>query len=568
MATFTNKVEALLGDSPTQADLDLALMEAAAQVYGDLGDSNIEAIATREDIPADGLSLNGRRLGGVVTEHGRAFQIDPSRKKSFRHGERTRPVYFVEGSTVYVQPDHVECQALLLDVPTTTGEAEAKDPQLQILFALQAAQHIIQERMAEQQRNIQDVGTLPNVPAAPSEPTFTYTDAAEISPTATTIGNLPAAPQLTVPSDGTKPDVVTIGSLDLSTDTEGNPLSRPSLSLTPSFPTPPTAPDVAATFPDAPTKPSVPAVDATVPTYNGPTDLSLDYTDFDAYFDLEDAEMGEQALGKLQTEVQAFQSETSEAVQSFQSKVDAYNSEIQGEIQQVQAVLQEYQADVDAYVSEVQSLVEQEGLEVQAFQAEVQAFQSETQAEASRIQSEVRAFEGELQSYRTAIETKVQEFTTELDRKLQQYQAQGNVESTFQQLALEGEQARVQAAMNEFQAEVEKEIQQAQLVAQEAQQTAQNAQEVELQNAAQQLQADVQEYGSTLQQYDADLQRVQLEIEKTFREAEIDTQQRSKRLEMMAFDLRRMRSRYKRHLETYRRHHRASTPHRIVSTMY
>lgn len=370
MATFTNKVEALLGDSPTQADLDLALMEAAAQVYGDLGDSNIEAIATREDIPADGLSLNGRRLGGVVTEHGRAFQIDPSRKKSFRHGERTRPVYFVEGSTVYVQPDHVECQALLLDVPTTTGEAEAKDPQLQILFALQAAQHIIQERMAEQQRNIQDVGTLPNVPAAPSEPTFTYTDAAEISPTATTIGNLPAAP----------------------------------------------------TF--------------------SKVDLSLDFTDFDAYFDVEDAEMGGQALQKLQTELE---------------------------------------------------------------------------------------------------------------------EAQSN---------LQDEQARVQAELQEYQSQVEKQIQQAQLAAQEAQQTAQNAQEVELQNAAQQLQADVQEYGSTLQQYDADLQRVQLEIEKTFREAEIDTQQRSKRLEMMAFDLRRMRSRYKRHLETYRRHHRASTPHRIVSTMY
>lgn len=349
MGTFTDKVDALTGRTTAQTERDLALLEAAAQVYADLGDSTIEAIADRKEIPDGGLDVSSSYLAGVVSEQGRAFEIDPSRKDDFKYGERTRPVYYVEANTVYRQPDTVTCDALVLDLPTTTTEAESTGTQMQVLLALQTAIHLLNEKMATIQEGVAEVSGLPTVPTPPADPTISYTNASAVAPTSTSIGNLPTAP-------------------------------------------------------------------------------TLDDSDFNTWRDKEDVEM-------------------------------------------------------------------MQGL-------------------------------------------------------------------------LEEAQATVQTDLQEYQAKVKKEINQAQITAQEAAQTAEQETQVDLKNKAQQLQADVQAYSAELEQYSAELQKAKQEANQIFQEVQTDVQQKQQQLRMISFDIKRIRRRYRRTITSFRKMNRSRSPIRIVPGEY
>ena len=322
MATFTDKVQALVGSDTATASMDLAVMEAATQVFGDLGDSTIEHMANREKIPPDGLPLDGRILGGVVTETGRAFQIDPSRKESFRYGERTRPVYFVDEGTVHTQPERATCWALLLEPPTSTTEAENRDPQFQILLALQTAQHLLQEEMAEVQRGILDVGTLPDVPPAPSEPSFTYAKPTEISPTATTISDFPTAPSFEK------------------------------------------------------------------------VNVTADFADFQSYFDVEDTEMGQQALSQVQTDLQEAQTKIQDEQARVEAELTEYQSQVEKAIQQAQISVQEAQQTAqNAQEVEMRNAAKTLEAEVQEYQSKLQQHQSDVQRVTTEMEKVFREAE-------------------------------------------------------------------------------------------------------------------------------------------------------------------------------
>jgi len=454
-----------------QGDEPLLIQQAAREELADLPPSALEPNATTA--PADGLDVSDKHVISVYAAGTRAHRVHPEQGKNPRQNHRVarlhrnnRAAYYVEGNTIHVvAPPYVSgATAYYLPLPgkTPIGSYGA---QLDTVIASKAALLWLQEEAAQKRADVTLVQTMPTPPTAPPAPSVSYNDANAVAPTATNVGGLPDAPQLATLTYSVT-QAPSLSTLDLSTQIDNTTnLSPPDPPDPPSFNYAPASKEAPASttispLPDAPsfvfqveekpTQVSVGSLDLstniddnteidppsktldfsvseTLPQYSGPSVLTLDFADYTTYFNAEDPEMSTEALEKLQTEIRSFEAKANQALQDFQNEVQAYGAEVQKE-------------------------AEQAGVDLQDFQTDLQAYQAE-------------------------VERQVQEHQQEVQSKIEEYTAIGNVEQAFHQLAIEQERVRVQTELEEYTREVERTLQQAQLKAQEAQQTAQNAQD-------------------------------------------------------------------------------------------
>jgi hypothetical protein len=486
------------------------LSEAARSELSDLPPSALEPQCSVTQTSGS-LDVSGQHVVSVFAGGGRAHKVRPHEAASEPYSDRVRrlkrdgrAVYWTEGGTLHLDlpPRVTKAHVYHLPIPPLGGQGSSYNAQLQDVIAARAGLLYLSEKAASVRADLSLLSSLPDPPTVPSAPSIQYSDASAVAPSTTTIGTLPDAPQLTSLTRSIE-GAPSLSDLDLGTQIDNTTaLSPPSSPPEPSFDygaaakeaptsttidTLPTPPSYSAQSASKPTQVSVGSLDLSteigdttaldppsktldfsvsedLPTYNGPTSLSLSYSDYQTYFGAEDPEMSTEALEKLQTEVQEFEASVSQALQDFQNQVQSYSAAVQEE-------------------------AEKAGVDVQDFQTDLQAYQAK-------------------------VERQVQEHQQEVQSKIEEYTAIGNVEQAFHQLAIEQERARVQTELESYNREVERTLRQAQLKAQEAQQTAQNAQEAELRNAAQDLQEQVQEYEATLQQYQQDLQEYSSRVDR------------------------------------------------------
>lgn len=140
----------------------------------------------------------------------------------------------------------------------------------------------------------------------------------------------------------------------------------------------------------------------TAPVYTGPT-LSLDYTDYSTYFDLEDSEIGMLALAKLQKQLESFREEMQDALNDFNDANVEYQATIRGNIEQAGITLQEElsnaQRDDNVDITNRAKQLEQQVVEYQNELArhaeEVRSYQVQVNSAASRVEQGLGLYSGE-----------------------------------------------------------------------------------------------------------------------------------------------------------------------------
>lgn len=125
--------------------------------------------------------------------------------------------------------------------------------------------------------------------------------------------------------------------------------------------------DAEITLPSTPTLPAAPSIaysDATAatvtatsigafgtpPVYTQPT-LSESYTNFDTYFDLEDSEIGQLALARIESQLSVFRDEMQDQMNVFQDSNVEYQASIQDAIEQARITLQEARQNAEMATS-------------------------------------------------------------------------------------------------------------------------------------------------------------------------------------------------------------------------
>lgn len=178
----------------------------------------------------------------------------------------------------------------------------------------------------------------------------------------------------------------------------------------------------AITLPTAPAVPTAPAftyTDATpttlatvtigslgtAPTYTPPA-LTPSYTDFDTYFDLEDAEVGAMAIEKLQQQVREFQAELQDALTVTNTANIEYQANLQKVIQQAQIDLERLRDDAQRSdnldlaneARELERQVSQYAQSLQRFSQELALYNAQVNAESTRFAQSLQLGTNEIRS--------------------------------------------------------------------------------------------------------------------------------------------------------------------------
>lgn len=520
--TYSHDLARLTGEPVRVQQARKSVRTAFHEVTADLPPRTLEALQVEETVSEGGLALSGRHVVEVFVGGLRATRIHPSARDTWRakRGDRGRYVYYVQGGTLYVKPQDSQTRyAYLIEDPTWTADAATLDmPRpLHELYVTWAAVRLLEERMRVLQGRFPDQPLgYPDAPTPPGAPSLSVPQLSTsgLGPDETTIEALPSPPTLTPPSDREPSgSEVTVGSITLPTlPTFSDSItlsSAPSYSPSTTFPAP--------------------------PNYNGPTDLSLSFSDFETRETKDDVEMAAVELNRLRTEIEEFQAQTEEALGAFQAEVQAYRAEVEEEVQAERIELDAYGADVQKYGAESDALISE-------FNAAVREYQADVQAYAAEVEAEVQAFRAEVQA------------------ELQKYESEGSVKGAFQRLELEGLRAELEPQLADYEAEVQRRIQQAQIIAQEAAQTAQETLDVNTRNAARQVETEARQYQLELERFQGQLAVYQGEIEGLISEQTAEIERRQQRARMMQYDVQRLRRQYQEKKSRWlNRYHKAPT---------
>ena len=211
------------------------------------------------------------------------------------------------------------------------------------------------------------------------------------------------------------------------------------------------------------------------------------------------------------TDVQRYQTDVNKIIQAHQAEqtilVQAYQAEISTD-------LQKHLQDLNAYNIEVQNSVNSFNKEVTIYQSEVQKALADSDTLNVHRGNQIQLYQAKIAEYQNQISKDVQEFTNNLTKEIQLWQVTRNTD-------IQKYNADIQNAVSTFnkessihQSEVQRRITNAQLLAQEYRE-----------EASLELQASIQEYASKLQKYSAELTEYQNDVQKYSAESGIAIQE-------------------------------------------
>lgn len=343
---------------------------------------------------------------------------------------------------------------------------------------LYAARNGIQRLMNDVNVSLSDLSISTTVPVVPTLTTVSYSDATNADASASAVSSILVSSISDVDPSNEVP-TYTKPTLSLSS------VAISDLSISASAPT---ALDISA--------PSV-SFSASTPNFVPPT-LSVDTSQFETFLETdEDTELAQLQLGRLNNEVQQYQSNIQKEVANFNKDVIVYQAELQKAIKNAELTsaseaqqMQEYSNDIQLYSQNVNK--------------EVQEYQQNTQKELSLYQAKTSV---ELKQYSQDIQNELHEFNKENVRYQAEMQDEVSKHNTALQLAIT--QAQLDAADAQLESQQTTSVDVANKAADQA---------LALQNSSQNMTAAIQDNNALMSKYGGELQAYGSNVNKEVQE--------------------------------------------------
>jgi len=335
--------------------------------------------------------------------------------------------------------------------------------------------------------NVSDLSISAIAPVSPAITTVSYSAATNADASSTTqstvsLGVTPAK----IDVDTSAP-TYTKPSLTLTT------LGLPDLNISASAPADITVGSASVSFSQA------------VPQFIPPV-LTVDMSQFETFLETdEDTELAQLQLGRLNNEVDQYQSNIQNEIANFNESVESYRAELQKSIKDAELTSAKEAQEIQEYSNDIQKYS-------QNVQKEVQAYQQSTQKELSIYSTKVRA---DIDKFRADIQNELNEFNKENVK----YQAsvQGEVQKHNSDLQSNIEQARIDLAKAQQDARQATQVD----IANKAQDQA-----LALQNAIQTMQAIIADNSNELSKFSQDINSYRTEVGKEVQEYNANLQQK------------------------------------------
>jgi hypothetical protein len=335
--------------------------------------------------------------------------------------------------------------------------------------------------------NVSDLSISATAPVSPAITTVSYSAAtnADASSTAQSTVSLGVNPAK-IDVDTSAP-TYTKPSLTLTT------LGLPDLNISASAPSDITVGSASVSFSQA------------VPQFIPPV-LTVDMSQFETFLETdEDAELAQLQLGRLNNEVDQYQSNIQNEIATFNESVESYRAELQKSIKDAELTSAKESQEIQEYSNDIQKYA-------QNVQKEVQAYQQSTQKELSIYSTKVRA---DIDKFGADIQNELNEFNKENVK----YQAsiQGEVQKHNSDLQSNIEQARIDLAKAQQDAAQATQVD----ISNKAQDQA-----LALQNAIQTMQSIIANNNSELSKFSQDINSYSTDVSKEIQEYNANLQQK------------------------------------------
>lgn len=335
--------------------------------------------------------------------------------------------------------------------------------------------------------NVSDLSISATAPVSPAITTVSYSAAtnADASSTAQSTVSLGVTPAK-IDVDTSAP-TYTKPSLTLTT------LGLPDLNISASAPADITVGSASVSFSQA------------VPQFTPPV-LTVDMNQFETFLETdEDTELAQLQLGRLNNEVDQYQSNIQNEIANFNESVESYRAELQKSIKDAELTSAKEAQEIQEYSNDIQKYS-------QNVQKEVQAYQQSTQKELSIYSTKVRA---DIDKFRADIQNELNEFNKENVK----YQAsiQGEVQKHNSDLQSNIEQARIDLAKAQQDARQATQVD----IANKAQDQA-----LALQNAIQTMQSIIADNSNELSKFSQDINSYRTDVSKEVQEYNVNLQQK------------------------------------------
>jgi len=530
MADFKTRIDDLTGFGSTD-DVAIAdwLLAGAREIIDVLPMSLLERMSEEEefhsgnirtDNPADGLGVEDAKILEVLrAEDITATPVvyQPCRKVNvnkigrvidtnyMEYATATDPAYYISDKKLFVLPDHPTA-------PTNSGEKDCKLIKINEDFTVNITQDYISNFPGEATNavvlyasrnaivrlmnlkhssvsalNVSDLSISATAPVSPAITTVSYSAATNADASSTTqstvsLGVTPAK----IDVDTSAP-TYTKPSLTLTT------LGLPDLNISASAPADITVGAASVSFSQA------------VPQFTPPV-LTVDMTQFETFLETdEDTELAQLQLGRLNNEVDQYQSNIQNEIANFNESVESYRAELQKSIKDAELTSAKEAQEIQEYSNDIQKYS-------QNVQKEVQAYQQSTQKELSIYSTKVRA---DIDKFRADIQNELNEFNKENVK----YQAsiQGEVQKHNSDLQSNIEQARIDLAKAQQDARQATQVD----IANKAQD-----QTLALQNAIQTMQSIIADNSNELSKFSQDIDSYKTDVSKEVQEYSVNLQQK------------------------------------------
>lgn len=480
MATFKSRVEQLSGSVVSDDVLSDWLTAGTRMLSNLIPDSEIHRYITSINASETGTTITDAIIYGVTKDGYTARKVDVNnlygltRRDSLYYPSEKTPIYSLIGKTLKVYPNGGQVWMLPLYVVVHSDTSIANFPiQLEHAVVLFAS---IANKTAQMQAYIPSV-------------TLSYVNATSASINATTIDALPSpltygpvsAPTLsvfsgTIPVAPTFSDITVPGGVAIPSE-----LSATTNILFQTATTVGIAAETIGSFPSAPTFTKI----ATPPVY----------TSFDAKAAADDVELAQTYIQKVAREQEDWSIKVNEELQEFNAQYQVFREDTNKILEQARINLQQKIADANA-----KNDIEQFN-KLKAFEATVEEFGAQLRRYQANVERYVQIVNSEIARQTANIQSKTQVYTAAVNA----YATEASVIAERNQILIAEYNAKMQDAVNEYQADlsayqatIQRNLEQAQLTQQRLVQQAAQDTDVSKTNEATKLQAAIQEYQTKL----------------------------------------------------------------------
>jgi hypothetical protein len=231
--------------------------------------------------------------------------------------------------------------------------------------------------------------------------------------------------------------------------------------------------------------------------------------------------------GEQRQYLDKFGTDITEARDKFMGKIEIYRAGVTKNSEQAQLDQQRlsHLADLETDVSKYNAL--------QASQIELADYQASLQQHERDIAELQASVDKDLTQFRSDFEKAVEPWKAEQTFHLDKFRSDTEINK-----------AAIQAAVADYQREVDRVIRQAEITAQEASQTSQLATDVAIQNQAKDVETQVNQFQSALVRYREEINGFSAELRGTLEEIRIEAEVMANKLRMLQFDRNRLKEQY------------------------